>query len=104
MQDRCLLSHSPSPQLCALRGGVWDDSLFLHFQHSGGRCLEQGEAEEYLRQSQGLEVLQVNVSNDGASKSSQWCKNISNVTYADGRVCGSVACAAAPTLCCHTRY
>lgn len=68
MQDRCLLSHSPSPQLCALRGGVWDDSLFLHFQHSGGRCLEQEEAEEYLRQSQGLEVLQVNVSNDGASK------------------------------------
>ncbi len=23
---RCLVSHSPNPQLCAMEGGVWDDS------------------------------------------------------------------------------
>jgi hypothetical protein len=35
--DTCLLSHSPSPQLCALHGGIWDDSIYDLMSSSGGR-------------------------------------------------------------------
>ena len=63
--DACLLSHTPSPQLCALEGGVWDDSVLATIQHSGGRCLTREEAKELLLSDPGLEVLDVSVSHDG---------------------------------------
>ena len=69
ISDACLLSHSPSPQLCALHGGVWDDSVYSLMQHSGGRCLERDEADGVLLQGgHGLEMLEVSVSHDGSSE------------------------------------
>ncbi|GAX74196.1 hypothetical protein CEUSTIGMA_g1645.t1 [Chlamydomonas eustigma] len=69
ISDACLLSHSPSPQLCAMRGGVWDDSVFTHAEHSGGRCLDHDSAMLLLKSADpaSLEVVEVNVSNDGKS-------------------------------------
>ena len=71
--DRCLVSHSPSPQLCALRGGAWDDSTYNTFAGGGGRCMEGGvaEAQAYLAEAEGqglgqaLELVEVEVSHDG---------------------------------------
>ena len=61
---------SPSPQLCALRGGVWDDSVYALMQHSGGRCLDKDEAEDVLLEGgHDLEMITVSVSHDGASRS-----------------------------------
>eukprot|EP00775_Hariotina_reticulata_P012502 gene12502-12637_t len=37
---RCLVEHSPSPQLCASLGGVWDDSFAGSDEEAGGKCLE----------------------------------------------------------------
>ena len=69
ISDACLLSHSPSPQLCALNGGVWDDSVFSLMQHSGGRCLEKDEAEDVLLDGgHDLEMVEVSVSHDGSSE------------------------------------
>ena len=62
--------HSPSPQLCALRGGVWDDSVYALMQHSGGRCLDKEEAEDVLLEGgHDLEMITVSVSHDGTSRS-----------------------------------
>jgi hypothetical protein len=37
IQGRCLLAHNPSPQMCALEGGVWDDHQPPGFTGAGGR-------------------------------------------------------------------
>lgn len=65
--DACLLSHTPSPQLCAKEGKVWDDSVLATKEHSGGRCLSIEEAKQLLLRDPGLEVLDVSVSHDGKS-------------------------------------
>jgi hypothetical protein len=70
ISDACLLSHSPSPQLCALHDGVWDDSVYSLIQHSGGRCLDKEEAENVLfNGGHDLEMVEVSVSHDGSSES-----------------------------------
>ncbi len=38
LRGRCLVHHSPSPQQCALRGDVWDDSALDEGASFGGVC------------------------------------------------------------------
>ena len=65
MDDACLVSHSPSPQVCARDGDVWDDALAATSKHMGGRCLEPAEAEAMLSEARDvLEMVQVNLTHD----------------------------------------
>lgn len=49
---------------------MWDDSVYVLMQHSGGRCLEKDEAEDVLLEGgHDLEMITVPVSHDGASGS-----------------------------------
>jgi len=63
----CLVSHSPNPQQCMLRGGVWDDHMYDTFSHSGGRCITTSEARALLLGSEELEEVTVSLSHDGKS-------------------------------------
>ncbi|MEW5307790.1 MAG: hypothetical protein WDW36_010166 [Sanguina aurantia] len=67
--DRCLLSHSPSPQLCALNSGVWDDSSYDSFEGGGGRCVSLAEGRAMMDEDGGgeLELTHVQLSSDGLS-------------------------------------
>ena len=56
VHNRCLVHHNPNPQLCALGGGVWDDSVFINPSTFGGRCITQQAAESLLMRDSGLEV------------------------------------------------
>lgn len=49
-----MVDHNPSPQRCALEGGVWDDSRRATQGATGGRCLDKGEAGLLLARDQGL--------------------------------------------------
>eukprot|EP00798_Chlamydomonas_sp_ICE-L_P021734 gene21734-28756_t len=85
VKDRCLVSHSPNPQQCALRGGAWDDSMYDSFSSSGGQCLAGGIASAELLVSQAaahgidLELLEFEVSNDGQG----WFRGDFGATHAD---------------------
>ena len=68
VKDRCLVSHTPNPQQCALRGGVWDDTNFDSFDGSGGSCLSKAEAVRWQQQHPDSELLQLRVSHDGQSR------------------------------------
>jgi len=48
--------HNPNPQLCALRGGVWDDSVLINPTNFGGRCITREMAESLQTNNPGLEV------------------------------------------------
>ncbi|KAK2080947.1 hypothetical protein QBZ16_000801 [Prototheca wickerhamii] len=64
--DRCLFSHSPSPQACAWQGGTWDDRDMMTWQAGGGVCLEsQEDAAWVLANDPNAEMVTVDVSNDG---------------------------------------
>ncbi|KAG1653816.1 hypothetical protein FOA52_001019 [Chlamydomonas sp. UWO 241] len=65
--DVCLVSHSPNPQACALRGGWWDDAAYLYAKTSGGECITEAAGREMLQINVGLEVVTVELSNDGVS-------------------------------------
>eukprot|EP00955_Chlamydomonas_euryale_P104025 365535-Chlamydomonas_euryale.AAC.61 len=65
--DACLVSHSPNPQVCALEGGAWDDSVYAAFATSGGRCISLEDAHKKLKMDASLEALQVDLSHDGKS-------------------------------------
>ncbi|KAG2435072.1 hypothetical protein HXX76_007159 [Chlamydomonas incerta] len=40
VHGHCLVNHAPSPQQCALNGGVWDDSVMAAASSFGGSCAE----------------------------------------------------------------
>jgi hypothetical protein len=51
VSGQCLVEHSPSPQLCASLGGVWDDSFAASDAEAGGKCLEASRYSLWLRVS-----------------------------------------------------
>jgi hypothetical protein len=64
----CLVNHAPNPQLCAARGGVWDDTHFAEISHAGGECISAEEGKERMRMSSvgSLEMVTINVTHDRA--------------------------------------
>jgi hypothetical protein len=65
--DACLVAHSPNPQTCALEGGWWDDAAYLYAKSSGGECITEAKGREMLEANTDLEVVTVELSNDGVS-------------------------------------
>ncbi|EIE21685.1 hypothetical protein COCSUDRAFT_56879 [Coccomyxa subellipsoidea C-169] len=63
--DACLYDHNPSPQRCAQKGGVWDDTRALSSE-LGGTCLTPEEAEAHLWiGGNAMEAVEIELSNDG---------------------------------------
>jgi hypothetical protein len=60
VEGRCLVEHAPSPQLCALRGGAWDDT-----EAAGGRCLGAARAAAVAAQA-GVEEVDIDVAHDAS--------------------------------------
>lgn len=63
--NRCLVEHAPSPQTCAVLGGVWDDTAAASDEGAGGNCLAAGRAAKQMEQLGGAaEILEIEVSHD----------------------------------------
>ncbi|MEW5310668.1 MAG: hypothetical protein WDW38_002444 [Sanguina aurantia] len=68
VRDKCLVNHAPSPQQCAARGDVWDDSQFTDAQFFGGECLPRAVVTQKLHDyPTHLEMVTVNVSHQAGS-------------------------------------
>ncbi|EFJ52303.1 hypothetical protein VOLCADRAFT_102964 [Volvox carteri f. nagariensis] len=68
VRDRCLVNHSPSPQQCALAGGVWDDSIMYQATGFGGACVHAKTVLERMRvHPNAYELLELNVTFDRQS-------------------------------------
>lgn len=48
VSGRCLVSHAPNPQMCAMQGGVWDDSIMADVHGFGGACISKEAAQRML--------------------------------------------------------
>jgi len=64
VHNQCLVHHNPNPQLCAVHGGVWDDSVLINPSTFGGRCITKQSAEALLKSTPGLEMVSMNLSYD----------------------------------------
>jgi hypothetical protein len=71
LRGRCLVDHAPSPQLCALGGGIWDDSVAATQEAMGGRCLSPQEAAARTAEW-GIEALTIDLSHDPACARPAW--------------------------------
>eukprot|EP00878_Enallax_costatus_P036477 GHUV01040967.1.p1 GENE.GHUV01040967.1~~GHUV01040967.1.p1 ORF type:complete len:318 (+),score=72.11 GHUV01040967.1:2345-3298(+) len=68
IRNKCLVDHAPSPQTCAMLGGVWDDTAAASDEGAGGNCLAPGRARQRLEQlGTAAEMIDVEVSHDTAS-------------------------------------
>lgn len=60
MRGRCLVSHIPNPQFCALSGGVWDDSVMSLPESFAGACVSPRAVAERMAAAPGsYELKQV---------------------------------------------
>ncbi|PNH00307.1 hypothetical protein TSOC_013878 [Tetrabaena socialis] len=68
VHGRCLINHAPSPQQCALAGGVWDDSVMCLPSSFGGGCVTAKSVADRMRTNPDLyELLELNVTYDRGS-------------------------------------
>jgi hypothetical protein len=67
VRDRCLVEHAPSAPLCALRGGVWDDTRAATPDATGGRCLGPARAAEAAAKD-GIEEVEVDLAHDASER------------------------------------
>ncbi|KAG2500986.1 hypothetical protein HYH03_000808 [Edaphochlamys debaryana] len=64
-RGRCLVNHAPSPQQCALSGGIWDDSIMCQASSFGGACVTAKSVVERMRTNPELyELVELNVTHD----------------------------------------
>eukprot|EP00798_Chlamydomonas_sp_ICE-L_P024120 gene24120-9695_t len=63
---KCLVSHSPNPQHCAIKGtSVWDESVMFNSESFGGECITVDQASKKLAIHPDLyEIIAVNISYD----------------------------------------
>ncbi|GIL45617.1 hypothetical protein Vafri_2819 [Volvox africanus] len=65
LHGRCLVNHAPSPQQCALAGGVWDDTVMYLPSNFGGACVHAKSVLERIRaHPSAYELLELNVTFD----------------------------------------
>lgn len=65
IHGRCLVNHAPSPQQCALSGGVWDDTAMANPASFGGACASARTVLEKMKANPSLyELLELNVTYD----------------------------------------
>ncbi|KXZ44304.1 hypothetical protein GPECTOR_69g397 [Gonium pectorale] len=65
VHGKCLVNHAPSPQQCALLGGIWDDSVMSLPQSFGGSCVSVKSVADRMRAHPDLyELLELNVTFD----------------------------------------
>ncbi len=68
VHGRCLVNHAPSPQQCALSGGVWDDTIMYQASSFGGVCVSAKTVLERVRaHPAAYELLELNVTFDRES-------------------------------------
>ncbi len=63
---KCLVSHSPNPQQCAMQGNsVWDDTGFAAAESFGGSCISADTAHRIqLVRRESVEMVTIEVSHD----------------------------------------
>ncbi|GFR42383.1 hypothetical protein Agub_g3254 [Astrephomene gubernaculifera] len=68
VRGRCLVNHAPSPQQCALAGGIWDDSLNCQASSFGGSCVTVRSVYDRMNAHPDMyELLELNVTYDRGS-------------------------------------
>ncbi|KAL6762234.1 hypothetical protein V8C86DRAFT_2522953 [Haematococcus lacustris] len=64
VSGRCLVHHSPNPQLCAAMNGAWDDTGMWSAASSGGKCISKDAARRLTAENPAIEAVEVSITFD----------------------------------------